>query len=164
MLLYRVKQFWWSLSCSVDGKDEEYLKLHLSNDEVNLFTKLKISEQIHCINVAKDAEQICFDKNIKCDRIIKAALLHDIGKLYKKLNVIDKAIIVILDSLSRGQLKKLEKLKKINVYYNHGKIGADMLKNYGYEDKLLYLIENHHNYNISDNWELDIIRSCDNRH
>lgn len=164
MLLYRVKQFWWSLSCSISEKDEEYVKLHLNNDEMNLFVKLKTSEQKHCINVAKDVEQICFNKNIKCDRIIKAALLHDIGKSYKKLSVIDKAVIVILDGLSKGELKKLQKLKKINVYYNHGKIGADMLRNYGYEDKLLYLIENHHNKNICDDIELNILRSCDNRH
>lgn len=164
MLLYRVKQFWWSLSCKIDKKDIEYINLHLNSEEKKLFTKLKESEQKHCINVAKDAEQICFNKNIKCDKIIKVALLHDIGKICNRLTIFDKAVIVILDSISKGKLKKLKRINKINVYYNHAKIGADMLRIYGYEERFLYLIENHHNKDQIEDLELNILKECDDRH
>lgn len=164
MTFYRVKQFWWSLISSIDENDIKYLNIHLNETEKKLFMKLKKSEQKHCINVAKDVEQICFNKNIKCDKLIKAALLHDIGKIKGKLNVFDKSIIVILDYISKGRLGRLKTIKKINVYYNHGEIGAEILKEYGYEQRFLYLIRNHHNKNIKNDEELEIIRRCDDKY
>lgn len=164
MPFYRVKQFWWSLISSIDENDIKYLNLHLTDVEKSLFMRLKKSEQKHCINVAKDVEQMCFHKNAKYDRLIKVALLHDIGKIQNRLTIFDKSIIVILDYISKGKLRKLKNIKKVNVYYNHGEIGAKILKGYGYEQRFLYLIENHHNKNIENDEELDIIRNCDDRH
>jgi putative nucleotidyltransferase with HDIG domain len=135
----------------------------LNQNEINTFIKLKKSEQKHCINVSKDVAQICFNNNIKCDTLIKVALLHDIGKINIKLNIIEKSLLVIVHAITKGKIIRVKKIKKIYRYYNHGKIGADILRNYGYDNRFLYLIENHHNKHISEDEELNIIKSCDDR-
>jgi hypothetical protein len=37
-----------------------------------------------------------------------------------------------------------------------------MLKKFGYDERLLYLIKNHHNDNIIGDKELDMLKKCDN--
>jgi hypothetical protein len=62
--------------------------------------------------------------------------------MYKRLNPIEKSIIVILDSVSKGRLKRFKNMKKIDVYYNHGDKGYTILKAHGnYSERFLYLIK-----------------------
>lgn len=163
MFLYRVKQFLWSLNGKITEKDLKYIESKLNNNEIILFRKLAINEQKHCINVAMDLEKICCSKKINSYELIKVALLHDIGKIDVRLSIIDKSILVILDYLSKGRIRKFNSINKINVYYNHGEKGANILKKYGYNERFLYLIRNHHNSNIKEDEELNLIKYCDNK-
>lgn len=163
MNFYRVKQFYWAVNSKVDKRDLEFLYNNLNEGELKLFNKLSVQEQKHSIKVAYDVEKVCKDNNLDSKLLLKAGLLHDIGKAYKKLNLIDKSIIVLADNITKGSIKRFSNIKKINVYYNHGKIARDILKNYHYDPKLLYLIENHHNHNVVGDIELDILRMCDDR-
>lgn len=163
MNFYRVKQFYWAISSKVNKKDLDFLNSNLNKNELKLFYELSVYDQKHSINVAYDVQYVCKKNNLDYKLLLKAALLHDIGKVYKKLTIIDKSIIVLADNVTKGSIKKFSNIKKINVYYNHGKIGKDMLKDYNYNQKLLYLIENHHNHNVIGNVELDILRMCDDR-
>ncbi|AJA46148.1 hypothetical protein CPAST_c00130 [Clostridium pasteurianum DSM 525 = ATCC 6013] len=162
MFSYRVKQFFSYLNAKITNDDLEYIYSKLNNNEIGLFNKLSLHEQKHSINVAKDVEKICLYKKICSNDLIKIALLHDIGKINGNLNIVDKSILVIFNCLSNGRIKKFKFIRKINLYYNHGKIGADILKKYGYNKRFLYLIENHHNIK-EDDYELNIIRFCDNK-
>jgi uncharacterized domain HDIG len=163
MDFYRVKQFYWSINPKITNEDLDFLNSNLNRSELKLFYKLPTYDQKHSIKVAYDVKYVCKKNNIDCKLLMKAALLHDIGKLHKKLNIIDKSIMVLVDNITKGGVKRFSNIKKINVYYNHGKIGKDILKDYNYDQKLLYLIENHHNYNVKGNIELDILRMCDDR-
>lgn len=163
MNFYRVKQFYWSISSKMGVEDEKFINQYLNNNELKLFYKLSKSEQKHSVKVAYDVKKTCERENINSQLLIKAALLHDIGKTFKKLNSIDKSILVMADNMTKGSVRKLSKIKKVNVYYNHGKIGSDILEKYGYDKELLYLIENHHNFEISGNRALEILRECDDR-
>ncbi|WP_368489263.1 HD domain-containing protein [Clostridium sp. BJN0013] len=132
--------------------------------ELKLFNKLSIQEQKHSIKVAYDIKFFCKENNkINIDLLLKAALLHDIGKIYKKLNLMDKSVIVLLNSISKGKIKKFFKNKKINVYYNHGRIGRELLERIKCDEQLLYLIEHHHNFEIHDNLELTVLRFYDKK-
>ncbi len=163
MFFYRIKQFFWSLSSDINEEDEKYVANILNNDELKLFKKLAKSEQKHCINVSKDVEILCEKQGVSSEVLVKISLLHDIGKIQKSVNVINKSIIVILNSITKGRIKKFTNIKDIDVYYNHGKMGVEILKKYGYSSRFLYLIENHHNKNILCDNELNIIRICDNK-
>jgi putative nucleotidyltransferase with HDIG domain len=148
-ILYRVKQFLWHLNTRISTKEKIYVLNHLDDIEYNIFNKLSKAEQKHSIRVAIKIEEICEEYkskgiNVDRDKLIIAALLHDIGKAYKKLNIIDKSVIVILDKITRGKLKKYTMFKKIDTYYNHAEKGANILKGLKYDEKIIYLIENHH--------------------
>lgn len=163
MSLYRVKQFYWSITSKVTIRDIEFIKEYLSSDEQKLFFKLSINEQKHSINVAREVKKECDKVNRESKVMVKAALLHDIGKIYKKLNVIDKSIIVILDNITDSRIRKMKRIKKIDIYYNHAEKGYELLKSLNYDDKTLYLIRNHHSENDYNDADLEILRKCDNK-
>lgn len=164
MSLYRIKQFYWSITSKIDLSDNKFIDKYLNTREKELFKKLSVYEQKHCVNVARDVVKACENSGIRNELLIKAALLHDIGKIYKKLNPIEKSIIVILDNIFKGKLKKFKSLKKIDVYYNHGDKGYNILKDIGgYDERLLYLVKNHHNSFITGDKELDMLRDCDSK-
>jgi putative nucleotidyltransferase with HDIG domain len=153
VILYRVKQFLWHFYIKLNFNEKEYVLSHLDELEYKIFSKLSIPEQKHSIRVAIQSESMCEDYrgkgiNLDKERLIKAALLHDVGKSYKKLNVIDKSLIVILNKTTKGELKRFVRFKKIDTYYNHAEKGANILREYKYDERIIQLVENHHK-NIS---------------
>lgn len=165
---YRVKQFFWHVTSRWKSVDNKLIKKYLNKKEVDIFNRLNVPEQQHCIRVCKDALEKADKENIDINRnkLAKAALLHDVGKTMKSLNVIDKSIIVLLDKFTNGNLRKYTKIKKIDVYYNHPKKGARILENlYRYDSDLLEVVKRHHKKSkeSEDNIYLEIIRECDNK-
>ena len=162
MSLYRIKQFYWSITAKLDEEDLEFINKYLNREERKLFSLLIKYEQKHSIKVARDVIKECKEIGISSDRLLKVALLHDIGKIASRLTIVDKSAIVLFDRLTRGKLKKAKGIKKIEVYYNHGEKGSELLGTYGYDERFLYLIKNHHNSSIVGDLELDILKKCDN--
>jgi len=160
--LYRVKQFFWSLDTRIGKEDMEYVERNLEEKEYELFSRLSKQEQKHSIKVARDVEAECSREGTCAGEMIKVALLHDIGKLKGRLNSIDKSILVIADKVSKGRIRSLG-LKKVDVYFNHGLMGSELLRDCGLSEKALFLIENHHNHEIEGDSELDILMRCDSR-
>lgn len=168
MALYRIKQFIWGFTSLFKEIDYEYINKFLNEEEIKIFNKLKHNDKHHCIRVCKDSIKMRNDLNIDVDlnKLGRAALLHDVGKVAGHLSLFEKSAVVILDKLSNGKIKKYDNIKQINVYYNHPKIGVDILKNNGFgkDKELLQVVRYHHsNRFIKDNDILNIIRVCDNR-
>lgn len=168
MKFYRVKQFIWGIEASFKKIDYSYIKKYLNKDEIIMFNRLKKSDKYHCLRVCKDSLSFLDDKNIKFDKdkVAKAALLHDIGKSKYHLNLIEKSTIVLLDKFSNGKLKKYDNIKQINIYYNHPKIGYEMLKKQNYDKELLEVVRYHHEVkanNLKSNKIIDVISICDNK-
>ena len=106
--------------------------------------------------------------NIDIDmyKLGRAALLHDVGKSIKHLSLVEKSTVVLLDKFTNGRIKKFNNIKQIDIYYNHPKIGREILIKNGFEkDKeLLDVVRYHHNLNIDEeNKMLNIIKICDNK-
>jgi putative nucleotidyltransferase with HDIG domain len=164
MSLYRVKQFYWSMTSKLDLMDIELINKFLNTEEKELFNSISTYEQKHSVKVAMDVIKLCEANNIKNDNLIKVALLHDIGKSYKKLNPVEKSLVVMLDNISKGKLKKFKNLEQVDVYYNHADKGYNILKNKGkYDERFLYLIKNHHNTYVIGDKELDMLKICDSK-
>ncbi|MGV8981527.1 HDIG domain-containing metalloprotein [Clostridium sp.] len=169
MSLYRVKQFYWSMFSKINSEDLDFIKMYLETYELQLFNQLPVYEQKHCMNVARDVILTCNQRNLQCKDLIKVALLHDIGKIYNSMNPIDKSIMVIMHKITKGKIRAYKKSKNVNMYYNHGDIGYNLLRKHGYDDRFLFLVKNHHNNNITEIIELDLLnelnllKECDNR-
>lgn len=166
MSFYRIKQFFWSLSFKLNLNELKYITERLNIEEAKLFKKLAIGEQKHSIRVAITVENICSEhiktgnSSINKERLVKAALLHDIGKLYKHLNVIDKSVLVILNKITKGKLREYDNFKKIDIYYKHAEKGAQLLEELNYDEDIIFLVRNHHSM-IDGNIELDILKHSD---
>ncbi|MDR0880585.1 MAG: HDIG domain-containing protein [Clostridioides sp.] len=172
MIPKRVRQFYINLIDRMTEIDSEYARNLLSEEEAGLFFKLQKSEQKHSVRIAREIEEIfnsenfyeglledtSFDKLISNnskervveilgknrEKLIKIALLHDLGKTEKKLNLIDKSIIVILNKLTSGKLGEFKGLKKLDCYYKHGEYSYNLLKDMVFDEELLNVIRNHH--------------------
>lgn len=170
-MIYRIKQFMWAVSSNFKKINYDYVCKFLDHEEIELFYKLKNSEKHHCIRVCADCLKIKDDKIIDIDKKMlgKLALLHDIGKIEHKLNLIEKTVLVILHKITKGKLKKLDNLKIVNIYYNHGIEGRKILEknNNKYSDDFLNAVEHHHCYtidkDISNNVFLTILIEADNK-
>ena len=164
MGFYRVKQFIWAITSHFKEIDKEITKKYLDKDEQKLFDKLRMEDKHHCIRVCDDALKIKNDK-IDKNKLAKIALLHDIGKGSKGLNVLDKSVLVILDKITNGNLRRYEKNKKINMYYNHPKESVKLLKKtqHKYDVEFLEAIEKHHYKEDNSNIYLKIIKDCDDK-
>ena len=164
MSLYRVKQFIWALKAMRENIDVEYVNKYLNTNEKELFNKLKKTDKQHCIRVSKDAVKYSKVANISTHRVAKVALLHDIGKGYYGLNIIEKSVLVILNKVTKGKLKKYNNIKAIDSYNNHAKKGADLLKKFNkYDKEFLDTVRYHHSKKVQGNKLLDIIKECDDR-
>ncbi len=163
MSLYRVKQFYLAMVSKLNDDDIDFIKLYLETYELQLFHQLPTYDQKHCINVARDVKSTCNQRNLQSKALIKVALLHDIGKIYNSMNPIDKSIMVIMHNITNGKIKSYKNIKNVNIYYNHGDIGYNLLRKYGYDDRFLFLVKNHHNNNILEDIELDLLKECDDR-
>ena len=128
MSLYRVKQFIWALKSLSEDIDTEYVNKFLNKKERRLFNKLKKTDKQHCIRVSKDAVYLSRGRNINLNRVAKVGLLHDIGKGEYGLNIIEKSVLVILNKVTKGKLKKYDGIKAVDSYYNHAEKGANLLK------------------------------------
>lgn len=164
MSLYRVKQFVWALKSLSEDIDTEYVNKFLNKKERKLFNKLKKTDKHHCIRVSKDAVSLSEGKNINLNRVAKVGLLHDIGKGEYGLNIIEKSVLVILNKVTKGKLKKYDGIKAVDTYYNHAEKGANLLKSFNtYDKEFLDTVRYHHSNKIQGNKLLDIIKESDNR-
>ena len=175
-MIYRIKQAIWAISSNFKEIDYTYINKYLDKNEIILFNKLKRSEKYHCIRVCYDCLRINSENKLNIDEVVlaKLALLHDIGKIDYGLNLIEKSILVILNKITKGALKNFSNFKSVDVYYNHGLKGKNILlreqkKNLSsnlYNDEFLNAIENHHkNANdkiFNNNILLKILLEADN--
>ncbi|WP_347464323.1 MULTISPECIES: HD domain-containing protein [Clostridium] len=157
----RIRQFFSYVVANMNSEDKKYVKKYLNVAEITLFNKLSIHEQKHSVNVARDVEEECKLNFIDSNDLIKAALLHDIGKIKVHTNLIDKSIIVILDKITKGKIKKFSSIKSIYIYYNHGYIGYCLIKELE-NDEVLFLVKNHDN-KIGNDLKLNILQKCDDK-
>ena len=137
--------------------------LILQNTEQNLKYHPEGNVWNHVMQVIDTAAKVKEFANDK-ESLMMGALLHDVGKGEHNLNVIEKSIMVILNKMTNGKIKKYDNIKSIDIYYNHGEKGAKLLQSINsYDDKFLDVIKYHHmNNSMNNNELLDIIKESDN--
>lgn len=160
-MFYRVRQFVWGLTAKITEDDRRFIETYLNYDETELFSMLPRHEQVHALKVARQILSESLEGEYYDIYLIKAGLLHDIGKIYCRYGVVKKSILVLMDKFFPKVLKKLQRLKCVEVYYNHAEIAVTYLED---EDNYLkYLIRNHHNYEIQNDAKLKLLHRIDSQ-
>lgn len=158
-MIYRIKQFYRAIFYKLTNDDRIFIESYLNDSELKLFYKLPRYCQVHSIRVAKDVLDESLKKELYDIFLIKAALLHDIGKINSGFNMFTNAILVIIERFFPLILKRSKKIRIINSYFNHPEIAISYID---YEDSYIkYLILNHHNYFIKGDEKLKILQRCD---
>jgi response regulator RpfG family c-di-GMP phosphodiesterase len=135
-MIKRIRQFLQNISYGYQIVDLDFLSVYLSRRETALFGRLQKSEQIHAILVAKG---VLTELNPEESRnYVKAVLFHDIGKIDRPLNIIEKSLAVIVNKLFQDRTS-IEKFEFMKSFRNHGPRGEEILrKEEIFEDEPLF--------------------------
>lgn len=158
-MIYRIKQFIWGITARINEDDKMLIDIYLDEHEKKMFYSLPTYEQAHSIRVAREVIRESKERGLYDIIVIKAALLHDIGKINTGLNIVTKSIMVIMDKLFPKFIKRLTFLDIVYAYYNHPEMALKYLNKHN--EYIKYLIKNHHNYHINEDEKLVILQKAD---
>lgn len=165
----RVSQFWRAVFAGKRLGDDEvrWVQKYLSPPEEALFWQMSPIDQKHAVDVSQRIVSIARHRGVwdgaEIRMLIRAALLHDIGKIDGDIGLFDRITIVLVKRLAPSLAKALaqrgkEDLERKGVrrtwragvrraFYTqavHAERGAAMAKLVGVEDQVLHLIRHHH--------------------
>jgi hypothetical protein len=144
-LTYRSRQFWNALISPNKRVRNEVLMDTLSPAQLMLFRRMQPSEQIHAYNVFK---RLAAEGHTDPD-LLRAGLLHDVGKILYPLSIFERVMIVIGKRFFRKAAKEwaegpLSGLRRAFVVAErHPDWGADLAKQAGAPDPTVELIRRH---------------------
>lgn len=155
-MIYRIKQVFYGLTAKMTVGYHKFVRGYLNNNEQKLFYRLRVGEQVHSVRVALG----CKNDKPHNNKLIKAALLHDVGKVDSNLNIFNKVLVVILTKYQIRDNRLPAFIRRALFYKNrHPQIGAEFLKQLGLDKEIIYLVENHHK--LSSNEDINIIQKYD---
>ncbi len=151
-LTYRSRQFWNVLISPRKRVRSEALMGCLSPSQLMLFRRMQPSEQIHAYQVYKRlgaAGQTDPD-------LLRAALLHDVGKILYPLSIFERVMIVVGKRFFRKRTKEwaegpLDGLRRpFVVAERHAEWGADLASQAGAPARTVELIRRHQDAPLAD--------------
>ena len=171
-MLQRIRQFFIAVMAKVHDVDQLFIKKHLIKSEQSLFFAMSIPEQRHALNVTYTALKMAEgEKNINTDKLIKCAMLHDVGKKSGDISTIDKVVTVLADKFLPNWAKKWGKLGRgdkvsnlrhaFHIYYHHAQYSAEKLIQIG-DNEIAEIVGKHHEAPAANDVpELQLLRKAD---
>jgi hypothetical protein len=144
-LAYRSRQFWHALVSQRRRVMNEGLLPHLTPVQLVLFRQMQSSEQSHAYRVLQRLEAV----GQTDPDLLKAALLHDVGKILHPLSIFDRIIIVLGKRFfsraarrwSEGSARGLR--LPFVVSERHPEWGADLVAQTGASPRTVELVRRH---------------------
>lgn len=157
-MMYRVRQFFRGFFAWTEKDDNIFIDRFLNSGERVLFDRLPAHEKRHA---QCTAAMIVRDGGSRAQ--VKAALLHDIGKVNGKVGIIKKSVLVLMDKFFPRWSRRLsESMEMFNIYYNHPEIGASLLEKVGTEPEVVRLVRYHHSEGNKDIAGMEELKRADN--
>ncbi len=148
--IYRAGQFW--LAWRAQSLTEEKLapaRAVLTTEQMQLFTRLQPSEQIHALRVLQTVQQ----QGESDPDLQTAALLHDVGKARAPLNLWGRVVIVLGKAFFRERTKTWGRgqpqgwMRPFVVAEQHPAWGGEMASQAGASPVAVSLIRRHQSSN-----------------
>jgi hypothetical protein len=142
---YRVWQFWQGLKRSPREGDLEAVSTVLFPEERNLFQQLPAADQNHSLRVFRSLKTQGEDD----PDLLKAALLHDLGKTRYPLRRWERVFAVLAAGLFPrraqvwGEGKPTGMRRPLVIIQQHSHWGADLAKAAGSSPRTVWFIHNH---------------------
>ena len=162
-ILYRVSQFWRSVTLKTEYYDLERAQEQLNPVQWELFSRLQPADKNHALMVFHKL----LDQGESQPDLLTAALLHDIGKLRYRLNPFERAMVVVISAWMPGWAKRLGVIpdqgwqsmpgwhKAFILAENHADWGAEAARQTGASELVEALIRQHHSRQGSEVGDLE---------
>ncbi|SEO87650.1 HDIG domain-containing metalloprotein [Propionispora vibrioides] len=169
----RVKQVISALTASINRHEEEFANRYLRPGEQELFWGMSMAEQRHALNVTYTALSFSGRLAIDIHRLIRCALLHDVGKRRGDINTAGKIMAVLAHACAPAWAEAWGRQGRgtfpanlrhaFYIYFNHAERGAALLSQVGTEPEIIEIIRRHHKAPAKDDPpELCLLRKADN--
>ncbi len=142
---YRVWQYWQSLK-SVPREDDQGEAVEiLSSEELNLFRQLLALDQNHSLRVLRSLKS----EGESDPDLLKAALLHDLGKMRYPLRRWERVLAVLATEFFPGKVQTWGKKNPTGIYrplvvlQQHPRWGAELAESVGSSTRTIWFIHNH---------------------
>ena len=170
-MIQRVKQFYRAISAKLSVADRKFIEEKLPPAALHLFYAMHPADQYHALRVTRTAITLSEYAPAAGDRalLIRAALLHDVGRVKGDLDIWGKVWAVLFNRLlpqwSRDRAAARNTGNYISrilyIYYNHPEIGAEKLTEIGLLREAEIIRRHHAAPREDDSWELAILRQAD---
>lgn len=171
-MFYRIKQFYSAITAAVPDEETDFISEYLSPQEEIFFYEMSIVDQRHALDVSHHiCELLQIAGLLESERkLIRAALLHDVGKRHGDLTVLDRSLIVLLERFFPGRVARWAVRGRGGFIQNrrhafyvakyHGIIGAEWLEKIDCPQEVIDLVRDHHLTDIKD-WRMQILQEAD---
>lgn len=169
---YRIKQFFNALKYQLTLSDVDFVRRFLDKKEQIFFFAMKKYDQQHSLRVAHKCLETARNSSWIDERLlVRAALLHDVGKSLKNVGLMSRVWYVFLTEAREGKL--LDKLqyegsffkfrRDLSALKEHGRLGAELIKSEG-KQELSDIIRYHHaKPQLGESKLLPILRDIDSK-
>lgn len=151
-ILYRVRQFWRTISVKTDPDELERAQALLTPAQRKLFVQLQPGEKDHAVAMFRSL----IEQGENQPDLMAAVLLHDVGKLRYRLNPLERAVVVMVRWIKPELSRRWGSLpldgwdglpgwrKAFIVAEQHAEWGAEMARQAGVSPLTESLIREHH--------------------
>jgi len=150
-LFYRMWQFWQSLKKPPKQGDWAEVRSILTPPEMELFEQLPVPDQNHSLRVLRNLTSA----GERDEDLLKAALLHDIGKTRHTLSRWERVFAVLLAGLLPntsarwGEKAPRGLYRPLVVIHQHPIWGAELVKKAGSSRRVVWLIRHHEEQDLT---------------
>lgn len=126
----RINQFFNDVFAQFYALDYTFLARYLNESESEFIGQLRKAELLHVVQVAKKTLD-ALPKDLaeaECTAIIKAVLLHDVGKYHYAMGPIAKTMMVLFGKGIRKNPEQIKKHSMVDVYQNHGQYSWEVVR------------------------------------
>ncbi|WP_182187797.1 HDIG domain-containing metalloprotein [Pectinatus frisingensis] len=172
-MIKRIRQLYKAIRAGITAEDESFINEYLTLDERKLFDTMAVYDKRHALNVAASAAKLVrqYQITVNFRLMMKAALLHDIGRTADTVILSDKILLVLLEMLppklqhfiAKDKCQGFIGRRRQALYrcMHHAFIGAVKLRKIGALD-VAAVVERHHNKpDDNDDSELVVLRKAD---
>lgn len=121
---------------------------YLNKRELAAFQKMSRADQLHSLNVLRALLRM---DPMAPEGLLKAALLHDVGKSRHHLAVWQKSLAVLMTRVAPGLCHRLSQGEAITLWRaphivsrHHARWSGEILREIGADDTVIWLAEHHH--------------------
>lgn len=167
-MIQRIKQFYRAMTARITAADREWVQESLPPEVQELFYAMHPADQYHALNVAKTAMDLWTAEPAgDRDLLLRAALLHDVGRVKGDLDVMGKVLAVVVEYFFPGKARQLGQADDgwlghmMHVYYHHPEMGALKLEALGLMQEAAIIRFHHAPPREKEPPELKLLRAAD---